>query len=256
MRARITEIASTAQESPSAWESRSASCRRHGEKLSEKAADYFAGLHATASIPAQYAVERRQWTEAARLPAPSGFPGGRYAWADAAIYFARALGAARSGQLDQARHDVERLGLLQKTLAEHREDYWAGRVEVQHRAAQAWLAFADRHHEQALDQMREAAALEDRADKHPVTPGQIVPARELLGQMLLELDRPAEALAEFDAVRKSEPSRFGALFGAARAAERAGQAQKARELYAALVAMAPDSQREEVRHAREFSRAR
>jgi len=212
---------------------------------------YFAGVYATASMPARYAVERRQWAEAAALAEPAGFPGGRYAWADAAIYFARALGAARTGDLTQARRDADTLGRLQRTLVELREDYWAGQVEVQRRGAEAWLAFAEGRRDEALEQMRAVADLEAKADKHAVTPGQIVPARDLLGQMLLELDRPAEALAEFERVLAAEPNRFGAVHGAARAAELAGRTPRARELYALLVELAPHSQRPEVRHARQ-----
>ena len=151
---------------------------------------FFAGLYASASMPARYAVERRQWAEAAQLPEPVGFPGGRYAWADAAIYFARGLGAARSGRIDQARRDVDTLRTLQQTLVTHQESYWATQVEIQRRAAEAWVAFAERRPDAALELARSAADLEDSTDKHPVTPGAIVPARDLLGQMLLELDRP------------------------------------------------------------------
>jgi hypothetical protein len=211
---------------------------------------YFAGLYATASMPARYAVERRKWAEAAALPEPAGFPGGRYAWADAAVYFARALGAARTGIVTQARTDVEALARLRQTLADLREDYWAGQVEVQRTAAEAWLLFAEGKRDEALERMRVAADLEDATDKHPVTPGQIVPARDLLAQMLLELRQPAEALAEFERVLAAEPNRFGALFGAARAAELAGRKPRARELYTALVALAPESERPEIRHAR------
>ncbi len=212
---------------------------------------FFAGLYASASMPARYAVERRQWAEAAQLPEPVGFPRGRYAWADAAIYFARALGAARSGRIDQARRDVDTLRTLQQTLVTHQESYWATQVEIQRRAAEAWVAFAERRPDAALELARSAADLEDSTDKHPVTPGAIVPARDLLGQMLLELDRPREALAEFTKVLTSEPNRFGALYGSAQSAERSGEMAKARELYAAVVNVAPKSRRPEVQQARD-----
>ena len=212
---------------------------------------FFAGLYASASMPARYAVERRQWAEAAQLPEPVGFPGGRYAWADAAIYFARALGAARSGRIDQARRDVNTLSTLQQTLVTDQESYWATQVEIQRRAAEAWVAFAERRPDAALELARSAADLEDSTDKHPVTPGAIVPARDLLGQMLLELDRPREALAEFTKVLASEPNRFGALYGSAQSAERSGEMAKARELYAAVVNLAPKSLRPEVQQARD-----
>lgn len=211
---------------------------------------YFAGVYAHAAIPARYAVERRQWQEAARLPEPTDFPGGRYAWADAAVYFIRAVGAARTGDVAQARADVEKIQSFQRTLKEHKEDYWATQVEIQRRAAAAWLALAEDRREEALALMRSAADLEDTTDKHPVTPGQIVAARDLLGQMLMELDRPAEALPQFEAVLAAEPSRFGPLYGAAQAAMLAGRHELARERYAQLVELGGGSDREEVRLAR------
>ncbi len=213
---------------------------------------YFASIHAHAAIPARYAVERRQWSEAARLPEPKNFPGGRYAWADAAISFVRALGAARTGRVELARYEVEKITSFQDMLQQHKEDYWATQVDIQRRAAEAWLAFADGRREHALELMRSAAALEDTTDKHPVTPGQIVPAHDLLGQMFLELRRPDEALAEFTNVLQAEPNRFGALYGAARAAELAGRFDIAQRLYAQLVDVAHNSKREEVRQARAF----
>ena len=223
--------------------------------IQKDAALYFAGVYAHAVIPARYAVERRQWAEAASLPEPRDFPGGRYSWADAAIYFTRALGAARTGKSEQARGDLAKLASCRDVLKEHSEDYWALQVDAQHRAAAAWLAFAEGRHDEGLEVMRSAAALEDSADKHPVTPGQIVPAHDLLGQMLLELERPQEALAEFQRVLEAEPNRFGALYGAARSAELAGDADLARERYSQLVKLASDSSREEVRQARSFLQA-
>jgi tetratricopeptide (TPR) repeat protein len=216
------------------------------------ALQYFAGIYAYAAIPARYAVERRQWKEAAELPKAENFPGGRYAWADAAIHFARALGAARTGNVEQARHEVEKLTSFRNTLHQFKEDYWATQVEIQRRAAEAWLAFAEGRRDQALELMRSAADLEDTTDKHPVTPGQIVPARDLLGQMLLELTRPDEALAEFNNVLQAEPGRFGALYGAARAAELSGRADLARQWYGQLVGAASGSKRDEVHHAQAY----
>jgi tetratricopeptide (TPR) repeat protein len=135
---------------------------------------------------------------------------------------------------------------------DHKEDYRAGQVEVQRRGAEAWLRFAEGRKEEALELIRSAAALEDSADKHPVTPGQMAPAHDLLGQMLIELDRPGEALAEFTKVLSAEPNRFGALYGGARGAEAAGRRDRARELYATFVKVAPDSKRREVQKARDF----
>lgn len=213
---------------------------------------YFAGVHAHAAIPARYAVERGQWREAAELPEPKDFPGGRYVWADAAIYFARALGAARSGEVAQARRDLSKLASFHQTLLQHKEDYWATQVEIQRLAAEAWLSLAELRRDRALAAMRSAAALEDTTDKHPVTPGHIVPAHDLLGQMLLELERPDEALEAFDRVLRAEPNRFGAIYGGARAAERIGRTDLAHQRYAQLVELAPNSEREAVQQARAY----
>ena len=124
---------------------------------------------------------------------------------------------------------------------EAKQDYWAGQVEIQHRAAAAWLARAEGKPEEAARLMREAAALEDATEKHPVTPGPIFPARELLGELLLDLEQPAPALQEFEAAIPREPNRFNGLYGAARAAELAGEAEKARTYYGKLVALSAGS---------------
>ena len=127
----------------------------------------------------------RSWTEAASLTLhPTTFPWSRYRWAEANVYFARALGAARSGNTASARKEVEQLQSLRNTLAEAKQSYWADQVEVQWRAAAAWLAQAEGKSEGALQLMRSAAELEDATEKHPVTPGPILPARELLGDLL------------------------------------------------------------------------
>jgi hypothetical protein len=194
--------------------------------------------YALTAIPARYALERRAWTEAASLTLhPTTFPWSRYHWAEANVYFARALGAARSGNIVSARKEVEQLQSLRDTLAEAKQSYWAEQVEIQRRAAAAWLAYAEGQHEQAVTLMRSAADLEDATEKHPVTPGPILPARELLGDLLLELKHPAQALGEFEASLRASPNRFHGLSGAARAAQQAGDAEKARRYYAQLVSL-------------------
>ena len=212
----------------------------------------FQGVFSAATMPARYVLERRQWTEAAALADPSGFPGGRYAWADASIYYARALGAARTGKLEQAQRDIEKLASAYKTLKDLKEDYWAGQVEIQQTAATAWLAFAQGKKDEAVALMRKTVQLDDAADKHPVTPGAIVPARDLLGQMLIEMNRPAEALTEYEKLLAKEPNRFAALYGVGRSAELAGQPEKARDAYARLLEIAPGNERPELRLAKKF----
>ena len=204
------------------------------ETGSANAAPPPAGYYALAAIPARYALERDAWAEAAALtPRPTA-----YAWADAVTYFARALGAARSGNVAAARKDLEQLARLREALTAAKDVYWAGQVEIQHRAALAWITLAEGPSEQALTLMREATDLEGATEKAAVTPGPLKPSRELLGEMLLQLGRPAEALAEFELAMKSEPNRFRSTYGAARAAQAAGQPQKAGAYYAGLLQIA------------------
>lgn len=216
---------------------------------------YFAGVYARASMPARFAVERRRWAEAAVLPVPPNvFPGGRQAWAEGSLHFAHGLGAARTGDLDGARIALQRLASLRDALVQAKEADRANEIEVHRRTVAAWLARAEGKNEEALRLMRSAADLEDATEKHPVTPGSIVPARELLGDLVLELKQPAEALREFEATLKSAPNRFNALAGAARAAELSADSQKAAVFYARLVELCQrsDTPRPELLQARVF----
>ena len=193
-----------------------------------------AGYYAVAAIPARYALERAAWTEAAALLPPRT----PFGWADAVTHFARALGAARSGQVAAARQDVARLATLRDAVEKTKDAYWTEQVEIQRRGAEAWVLLAEGRPAEALTLMREAADREDATEKSAVTPGPIKPARELLGEMLLQLQRPAEALTEFEATLAKEPNRFRALYGAARAADAAGQRAQAAAYFASLVAIA------------------
>ena len=196
-----------------------------------------AGYYALAATPARYALEREAWAEAAALtPHPSPFH-----WPDAVTHFARAIGAARSGNVAAARQDVEKLAAIRDTLKAANDSYWTDQVEIQRRGALAWVSLAEGRQDEALTLMRETATLEDATEKAAVTPGPIKPARELLGDMLMQMKRPAEALAEYEATLKKEPNRFRAMYGAARAATAAGQRQKAAGFYANLLQMAKDA---------------
>ncbi len=206
--------------------------------------------YAIAAMPARYAMERGAWREAMQLqPQPT-----KLLFTDAITYFARALGAARSGDIAAAEKDAEELARLHKALQDAKNNYWATEVEIQRLAVAGWIALAQGKTDDAQKLMRAAADLEDRNEKHIVTPGRIVPARELLGEMLLELKQPALALKEFEASQVREPNRFRGYYGAARAAEAAGDRQKAREYYAKLVDLTKnaDSARPELARAREY----
>jgi tetratricopeptide (TPR) repeat protein len=206
--------------------------------------------YAMAAMPARYALERGAWREAMQLaPQPSDVP-----YTDAITYFARALGAVRSGDPAAAEKDAAALARLHKALQDAKDNYWATEVEVQRLAIAGWIALAQGRTDEAVTSMRAAADLEDRNEKSIVTPGRVVPARELLGDMLLELKQPALALKAFEASQEREPNRFRGLYGAARAAEAAGDRQKAADYYAKVTSLAKngDTSRPEIARARAY----
>jgi hypothetical protein len=189
-----------------------------------------AGVFALAAIPARYALERRDWVAAAMLaPSASSFP-----WSEAMTYFARSLGASHLGDTTGARVAIDSLGAIRERLAAAREGYWAEQVAIQQLDAQAWLELAEHRPERALARMHEAARREDATEKSAVTPGPLAPARELLGDMLLELQRPSEALAAYRATLEKEPNRFRTLRGALRAATLADDRPAATQYASAL----------------------
>ena len=192
------------------------------------------GPYALAAMPARYALERGAWSDAAQLqPMPSKFP-----FTEAMSHFARALGAARSGDPIAAQRDVERLTGLRDELKAAKNEYWANEVEVMRLASLAWVALAQKQGEVALEAIRQAADLEDRSEKNIVTPGRLLPARELLADMLMELRRPAEALKEYEASQRREPNRYRGLYGAGQAAAQIGDRDRARRYFAKLIELA------------------
>jgi hypothetical protein len=220
----------------------------------------FQAAYAFAAIPARYALERRRWSAAAALRVqPAWFPWAHFRYAEAIIHFARALGSAHAGNTAQARAEIAELAEIEQTVRQHQEGYdWAAQVEVQRLAAVAWLKHAEGNQASALRSMRAAADLEDTMEKHPVTPGPVLPARELLGELLMELDQPARALPEFEAVLRSSPNRFNAIYGVGRAAEICRDPKKAKQLYSQLLQLCghADTQRLELQNARAFLETR
>lgn len=181
------------------------------------AAPPVAAYFAAAAIPARYAMERGAWQDAAELTVrPTQF-----AHVDAITHFARAVGAARSGQPDQAAVDIAALESLRMKLEAAGDAYWTEQVRIQREIAQAWLDFARGSRDEGLRRLEAAADAEDNSDKAAISPGPLAPARELLGEMLLEMRRPDEALAEFEATLDKERNRFRATALAATAAEQA-----------------------------------
>ncbi|HEY2796735.1 MAG TPA: hypothetical protein VGK26_02495 [Thermoanaerobaculia bacterium] len=197
----------------------------------------FAVAYALDAIPARWALERRDWKAAAKIPAPAAAPVAPYA--PTLVHFARAVGAARSGDSEGARRAIAEIETIHAALVKSPVPGpydWAGAVEAMRLGAAAWVEWAEGRRDDALRDTRAAAELEERVGKHPVTPGSLLPARELLGDMLLEAGRPAEASAEYEASLRQTPNRFNGLYGAARAAELSKNPSRARELYAELSA--------------------
>lgn len=213
-----------------------------------------ASAYAMAAIPARYTLERHQWKEAASLSLkPADFPWDSFPATEAITSFARAVGAARSGDVVSAEKDAGRLASLQDGLAA-KDPYWAGQVEIQRRTADAWIAFAKGDKAEALKRMQSAADMESATEKAPVTPGAVLPARELLADMLLELGRPEQALKEYETVLTASPNRFNGLHGAAQSAEKSGDMAKAKAYYEQLITLSAhsDSDRPELKQARGF----
>jgi tetratricopeptide (TPR) repeat protein len=217
----------------------------------------FTSAYAATAIPARLLLERRRWRDAAGLELHEnvrGFlPLDKFKWGEAHILFARAVGAARSGQIAAARQELARLTAVEESLVVPPGTYdWKTQVGIERRIAEAWLAHAEGRKEESLKLMRAAADIDDATEKHPVTPGAILPAREQLGELLLELGQPAQALVEFEASLKRAPKRLAGLHGAANAARLAGDLDAARRHYEELVAMTRSAQggRPEILHAR------
>jgi hypothetical protein len=190
-----------------------------------------AGFFAAAAIPARVALERGQWRDAAALtPLAGSFPA-----TEAITWFARAVGAGRSGNAQEASASAAKLAPLRDKLLAAKDAYWASQVDIMRKGAEAWTLYAEGKRTEAVARMREAADAEDATEKSPVSPGPIAPAREMLGELLLETGQTRDALREFEAAMVKEPGRFRSLAGAMRAADQAGDAAKAKKYASQLL---------------------
>ena len=206
--------------------------------------------YAVAAAPARFALEQRRWADAASLvPIVTRFPATR-----ALTHFARAMGAVHSGAVPDVEKEIEQLTQIHDELLQAKQDYWAKQVDIQRQTAEAWMAWAKGDSTKAVDTMRSAVDLEESTYKHPITPGQLIPARELMGDLLLEVGKPRNALTEYEASLRLNPNRFNGLYGAARAAEMSGDADKAAHYFRLLLDISEmaDQERPEVRHAKMF----
>ena len=203
-----------------------------------------------AAIPVRYALDRHAWAEAAAIPPMQT----TFKQAEAIVAFGRSLGAARTGNLGQAREDLAHITRLRQALAAEGDPYWAEQIGIQEATATAWIALAEKDTARALAAMGDAASREDRSEKHVAMENRLSPMRELLGEMLLEAGRPADALREFERSLQTIPGRFRSIAGAADAASRSGNRAAATTYYRQLIALTSeaDSERPAVTAARAF----
>ncbi|MBL7742168.1 MAG: tetratricopeptide repeat protein, partial [Chitinophagaceae bacterium] len=208
------------------------------ETINEVSPLNFKVAYSFAAIPARIVLENKNWQAAASLQVrTTSFPWKDFPWQEAIIHFTKAMGNIHIGQMDKARAELAILNQLRDTLEKQKDPYKTKQVEVQIKTCTAWLLFKTGNKEEAWQLMKLAADMEDSTGKHPVTPGEVIPARELLGDMLLEINQNEEALQAYENVLGKSPNRFNALSGAGRAAERSGNDPKAIVYYKQLLAI-------------------
>lgn len=217
---------------------------------------HFGAAYALAAAQARYFLEQRNWQKAAELDlrVNTVFPWDDFPQYEAIGWWARGIGAAKTGDLDSAGDAVNMLKKLHQNTIENGEDYWALLVDVQRKTVEAWIAQANGYYDKALSLMREAAEQEDSVDKHPVTPGEVLPARELLGDMLLLHNKPEEAIAAYEATLEFSPNRFHSLYGAGKAAQTVGDTERSEKYFTKLyeITVPDESERAELAQVAEF----
>jgi tetratricopeptide (TPR) repeat protein len=216
----------------------------------------FKDAYTFAASPCRSVLENKNWPEAARLPIqPTSFPWDKFPWQEAIIHFGRLLGAVHTKNPGAAQMELSRMDTLYLRLAQQNDTYKARQVEIQRTAGQAWIAHAKGAEKEALYLMKKAADWEDSTSKHPVTPGEVLPARELYADLLFELHQSKAAFQEYEAVLKKCPNRFNSLFGAGRTSEILGDTSNASLYYKQLLTIAdPRSARSELNVARIYLR--
>jgi len=208
-----------------------------------------------AAIPARMALENRDWKQASILELPKlDIPWEKHPWEKAIFHFARGLGAARSGDLITAKNELTMLYSLHEDLVNNDDKYRSNQVNIQIKTTEAWVSFAKGEFAKSLSLMTEAADLEDQSGKHPVTPCEVLPARELLGDLLLALNQPAEALEAYKIDLAGHPNRLNGIYGAAIAAKEMGNIEEANQYFEMLLKLtaSSNSDRPEVLEARSY----
>lgn len=214
----------------------------------------FKVAYAYAAIPSRYLLENKMWDEASKLEFfPAKFAWDKYPWQKAIIHFTRLYGSVQINDITTAKKELEKLQVIHDTLINQKDNYKANQVAIQINAGEAWIYLKEGQKDKALQRMLIAAEMEDKTEKHPVTPGEVIPARELLGNMYLELNNAAKALEAFELDLAKRPNRFNGLYGAALSAKQSGNTQKTKNYFQQLVSIAnPSAGRQELKEARQF----
>lgn len=216
--------------------------------------DNFKVAYSFAAIPARYVLENKHWEDAAKLEShDKSFAWENYPWQHSIILFTRLLGLVNTGNLAGANTELEQLNKMHQKLVELKDDYKANQVDIQRKAGLAWIRCKEGKNEEALLLMTQARDMEDKTGKHPVTPGEVVPARQLYADLLLAMDQPAKALLAYEADLEKRPNRFNSVYGAALAAEKAGDRVNAEKYYNQILSIAvKNSDRQEIVKAKQF----
>lgn len=202
----------------------------HVEPLNFKVA------YAVAAIPSRYVLENKLWDEAANLKVSyPNFPWQDFQWQEAIIHFTRLIGSVNTGRMDAAGNELKELNRIYNFLTKQKDGYKANQVDIQIKTAEAWIQFKEGNNAEAIKLMNSAADMQDKTEKHPVTPGEVIPAREFLGDLLLQMNNPGKALEAYETDMKKHPNRFNGIYGAGLAAERSGNTEKARLYYSRLL---------------------
>ncbi len=183
----------------------------------------FKVAYAFAAIPSRYVLENRLWKEASQEIFPANLAWQKFPWQKAIIHFTRLLGFVHIGKIDSARAELKNLNTIRDTLMEQKDSYKANQVQIQINTSKAWILFKEGKNDEALTLMNVAADMEDKTEKHPVTPGEVLPARELLADMLMQMNKPDKALEMYESTLRKHPNRFNSLYGAGMAAKKSGK---------------------------------
>lgn len=211
--------------------------------------------YSLAAIPGRMALEYQNWTEAAHISLSHlNFPWEKFPQYEALIYYARGIGAGRIKNLEITKQSIQKLEELQKTFTDVESNrYWINQIEIQKKVVKAWELYTQNEMEKSLEMMIVAADLEDATEKNPVTPGTLLPAREMLGDLYMELNRPKDALIQYELSLKKNPNRFNSIFGAGRSAELIGDKKKTEYYYNRLLNLNNSSTRQQIVHAKSLA---